>query len=135
MIRSKLVIFSAFTAALSAASCTARNEPTGASNTALLADFAGGWRSTTSPYEFIRLSVVSKSSEQGVLAAQLSFSGVQWDGSGHIAGDSLVMPMTFTGTTQSTGTVVARKGDNGMLRLQIRPAAAPATDLTLTRDN
>src|SRR6185503_16914864 len=82
--------------------------------------FAGMWRSVTPGLEFIRLSVHSKSSDEGVLAARLTFSGVAWEGGGRIAGDSLVTIMAITGTTAS-GVMVARAGDAQTLRVQMRP--------------
>ena len=73
--------------------------------------FAGVWRSVTPGVVFIRLSVYSTSSEEGVLAAQLTFSGVAWEGAGRITGDSLVTSMAIVGTTAS-GVMVARTGDD-----------------------
>ena len=100
--------------------------------------FAGAWRSVTPPLEFIRLSIASTSSQQGVLAARLTLSGVAWKGSGRIAGDSLVFAMMAAGTAQSTGVVVARVRADGTLAVQMRPAAISSvspTDLTLVREN
>ena len=100
--------------------------------------FAGAWRSVTPPLEFVRLSIASTSSQQGVLAARLTLSGVAWEGSGRIAGDSLVFTMMAAGTTQSTGVVVARVRADGALSVQMRPAAISSvspTDLTLVREN
>jgi len=97
--------------------------------------FAGAWRSVTPSLEFIRLSVNSKSSEIGVMAARLTFSGVAWEGSGRIDGDSLVINMTVTGTSAPSGVFVARASDARTLRVQARPASAGALDLTLVREN
>ena len=97
--------------------------------------FAGTWRSVTPSFEFIGLSVQSKSSEMGVLAARLTLSGVAWEGAGRIDGDSLVLDMTVAGTTTPTGLIVARASDARTLRLRMKPAAAPATDLTFVREN
>ena len=96
--------------------------------------FAGMWRSVTPGLEFIRLSVHSKSSDEGVLAARLTFSGVAWEGGGRIAGDSLVTIMAITGTTASA-VMVARPGDAQTLRVQMRPTSGSVTDLTFVREN
>jgi len=97
--------------------------------------FAGSWRSVTPPLEFIRLTIASKSSEQGALAARLTLSGVAWEGSGRIAGDSLVIPMVSAGSTQPTGVIVVRAGAGASLSVQMRPASAAPTELTLVREN
>jgi hypothetical protein len=97
--------------------------------------FVGTWRSVTPSLEFIGLSVQSKSSEMGVLAARLTFSGVAWEGGGRIDADSLVLTMTVAGTPTASGVIVARATDGGTLRLRLKPAAAAATDLTLVREN
>ena len=96
--------------------------------------FAGAWRSVTPSLEFIGLSVTSKSSEVGVLAARLTFSGVAWEGGGRIAGDSLVTIMAIVGTTAS-GVMVAREGDAHTLRVRMRPTTGAVTDLTFVREN
>lgn len=96
--------------------------------------FAGSWHSVTPSLEFIRLSVNSKSSEMGVLGARLTFSGVAWEGSGRIDGDSLVAGMTMAGTQQSSGMIAARTADGQTLRVQVRPAGGAPIDLTLIRD-
>ena len=97
--------------------------------------FAGSWRSVTPPVEFIRLTIASKSSEQGALAARLTLSGMAWEGSGRIAGDSLVIAMVSAGSTQPTGVIVVRAGTGGSLSVRMRPTSAAATDLTLVREN
>jgi hypothetical protein len=94
--------------------------------------FAGVWRSTTPSLEFVRLSVYSKSSEQGVLAARLTFSGVAWEGAGRIDGDSLVANMTPAAATAPTSVIVARAPDAQTLVIRMRGTAGTATDLTLT---
>ena len=99
------------------------------------ATFAGQWRSVTPSLEFIGLSLSSKSSEAGALAARLTFSGVYWDGGGRIQGDSLVASMTVVGATAPTGVLVARAPDAKTLRVQLRPAAGSVTDLTFVREN
>ena len=97
--------------------------------------FAGSWRSVTPPVEFIRLTIASKSSEQGALAARLTLSGMAWEGSGRIAGDSLVISMVSAGSTQPTGVIVVRPGAGASLSVQMRPTSATPTDLTLVREN
>lgn len=95
--------------------------------------FVGEWRSVTPSYEFIRLSVESKSSQQGVLATRLTFSGVAWEGSGRLEGDSMVASMTALGTSEPTGTIVARRRTPEEIQLQVRNGSAAALDLTLRR--
>ena len=97
--------------------------------------FAGSWRSVTPPVEFIRLTIASKSSEQGALAARLTLSGMAWEGSGRIAGDSLAISMVSAGSTQPTGVIVVRAGAGGSLSVHMRPASAAPTELTLVREN
>ena len=96
--------------------------------------FAGVWRSVTPSLEFMGLSVYSTSSQAGVLAARLTFSGVYWDGSGRIDGDSMVTGMTFNGTEVPSGVIVAHALDAHTLRVQVRPTVAPVIDLTFVRD-
>ena len=95
--------------------------------------FAGTWRSVTPSFEFIRLTVASKSSEAGALGARLTLSGAAWEGSGRITGDSLVMTMTSAGWSQPTGVLVVRVRAGETLSLQMRPASAAPLDLTLVR--
>jgi hypothetical protein len=97
--------------------------------------FAGAWRSVTPSLEFIRLSVNPKSSEVGVLGAQLAFSGVAWEGGGRIEGDSLVAGMTVVGAPTASGVLVAHARDAHTLHVQFRPAAAVRTDLTFVRED
>jgi hypothetical protein len=94
--------------------------------------FAGAWRSVTPSLEFIGLSVASKSSEMGVLAARLTFSGVAWEGAGRIEGDSLMARMAIVGAATPTAVMVVRARDARTLRVRMRGAAASATDLDLT---
>ena len=97
--------------------------------------FAGMWRSVTPPLEFIGLEVTSKSSEMGVLAARLMFSGVYWEGSGRIEGDSLVANMTIVGGTTPTGVIVAHAPDAQTLRVQFRSETAAPLQLTFARED
>jgi hypothetical protein len=99
------------------------------------ATFAGEWRSVTPSLEFIGLSVSSKSSEAGALAARLTFSGVYWDGGGRIQGDSLVASMTVVGATAPTSVLVARASDAKTLHVLLRPAAGSVSELTFVREN
>lgn len=96
--------------------------------------FAGVWRSVTPSLEFIRLTVHSKSTEKDVLAARLTFSGVAWEGNGRIEGDSLVAGMTVPGMAVPSRVLVARAQDAETLKVQLRPATAPALDLKLVRE-
>ena len=98
--------------------------------------FAGAWRSVTPSLEFIGLSVTSKSSEMGVLAARLTFSGVAWDGDGRIEGDSLVANMTIIGAQNASGMMVAHARDAQTLRVQFRPGTATTPlELTFAREH
>jgi hypothetical protein len=97
--------------------------------------FAGVWRSVTPSFEFVGLSVDSKSSEMSVLAARLTFSGLAWEGSGRIEGDSLVAGMTVVGERTASGVIVAHARDARTLRVQFRPAAAAPLDLTFVRED
>lgn len=96
--------------------------------------FAGEWRSVTPTLEFLRLSVHSKSSERDELAARLTFSGVAWEGSGSIAGDSLVLRMTLAGRATEVGTVVARVGQGAALRTVVQSQTAPALVVDFVRE-
>jgi len=96
--------------------------------------FAGEWRSVTPTLEFLRLTVQSKSSEPDALAARLTFSGVAWEGSGAIAGDSLVLNMTLEGQPTAARTLVARVGEHGGLRTRLESGTAPALVLDFVRE-
>lgn len=100
-------------------------------------DFAGTWRSVTPSLEFIRLSVSSKSSEMGVLAARLTLSGIAWEGSGRIDGDSLVANMSIPGSAAPMpgSVMVARARDAHTLLVEMRPTSGPKTDLTFVRED
>ena len=97
--------------------------------------FIGSWQSITPPYEFIHVDIVSKSSEMGALGSRITFSGLAFDASGHIDGDSLSMPMTVAGSSQSAGTMIARVQDAQTLHVTIRTTAGDPLDLTLRRGN
>lgn len=106
-----------------------------AATPASVESFAGTWRSTTPSLEFIGLSVVSKSSEQGALGIRLTLSGLAWDGTGRIDGDSLVAPMFVSGTTQPTGTLVVHAPDALTLAARVGSASAPSLRLTFVREH
>lgn len=135
MIRSMSVVV----ALCVAIGCSNSAEPGGTSENVLAAPtastFAGRWRSVTPSLEFIGLSVESKSSEIGVLAARLTFSGVYWEGSGRIEGDSYVASMTVVGATAPTGVMVVRARDAQTLRAELRPQTGETLDLTFVREN
>ena len=97
--------------------------------------FAGMWRSVTPSLEFVRLSVDSKSSQRGVLAARLTFSGVAWEGTGRIEGAAFVASMTTAGGTSPTGVIVAQATNARTLRVLVRPAGGETLELTFVRDN
>jgi hypothetical protein len=115
-----------------AAACVARTTEPAAPVT--VETFAGTWQSITPSMEFIRLTVASKSSEQGVLGARITFSGVYWDGQGTIDADSLVLGMTLVGAAQPTGTIVARAQGADTLHLSMRAPQANPLQLTLVRE-
>ena len=96
--------------------------------------FAGEWRSVTPTLEFLRLTLESKSSERDVLAARLTFSGVYWEGSGKIVGDSLLLHMTRVGPS-ARGTLVARVGEGGTLRTVLESGTGPALSVDFVREN
>jgi len=111
-----------------------RDASLGKTPDASVTTFAGAWRSVTPSLEFVRLSVVSLSREQGALAARLTLSGVALDGSARIDGDSLVAGMTYGGT-QTGRVLVARARDAQTLLVQLRsPDAAPLA-LTFVRED
>jgi hypothetical protein len=105
-----------------------------APKSASVESFAGTWRATTPSFEFIGLSVVSKSSEQGTLGLRLTLSGLAWDGTGRIDGDSVIAPMFVSGTTQSTGTLVIHAPDAGTLAAHVGGATASPLSLTFVRE-
>jgi hypothetical protein len=97
--------------------------------------FAGEWRSVTPTLEFLRLTVQSKSSVRDELAARLTFSGVAWEGSGTIAGDSLVLNMAPMGEASATRTLVARVGEGGGLRTRLESGTAPPLVVDFVREH
>jgi hypothetical protein len=97
--------------------------------------FAGAWRSVTSSLEFVRLTVASASSERGLLAARLTFSGVAWEGGGRIVGDSLVLDMSMPGSITPTGVMVAHSTETRTLRVRLSPQGGVPLHLTFVRDD
>ena len=99
-------------------------------------DFAGVWRATSPHPDFIRLTVASKSSEQGALAARLTFSGIYWEGSGRIEGDAFVANMATPGVTSSNRVLTARVSDAGTLRVTMRATdGSSSTEFTFVRES
>jgi hypothetical protein len=129
----------AMIAMLASIACSSRTTEANPSTTTPTLDaFTGAWRSVTPSLEFVRLTIAPKSSEQDALAARLTFSGVAMEGSGRIAGDSLVIPMLAAGSVQPAGVLVAHLRDGGMLAVQVWPPAIASVsplDLTLVREN
>lgn len=97
--------------------------------------FVGSWRSVTPSLEFVGLSVVSKSSEMGALAARLTLSGLALEGTGRIEGDSLVVDLAAEGTTVACCGLVAHARDAGSLEVRFRPESAPAIDVRFVRQD
>ena len=104
-----------------------------ASTQASLDAFAGSWNSITPSYEFIRLTVVSKSVEQGAIGARLTLSGLAFDGSARIDADSLIATLSVAGSTTSNATLVARARDGNTLIAQFRSSAGSPLALTFVR--
>jgi len=71
----------------------------------------------------------------GAFGVRLTFSGVAWEGSGPIAGDSLVAVMTIVGAPTASGVIVAHARDVHTLRTQFRSGAAAPLDLTFVRED
>jgi len=94
------------------------------------AAFTGTWRSVTPTMEFIRMSVESKSSEMGALGVRLTYSGVAFDGSGRIDGDSLVADLTVARSSQPAGVLIAHLRPGNALRVEQRYDAT-VTGLTI----
>ena len=131
---SRLSLAAAMLIAGTACSGNSETSPKATANVRGPEAFTGTWRSVTPTFEFIGLSVVSKSSEQGVLGARLTFSGVAWDGAGRIDADSLMLGMNVAGTTQATGVLVIRSRDGKMLEAQVRSNGGIPFNLTFVRE-
>lgn len=97
-------------------------------------DFTGAWRSITVSTEFVRLTVHSLSSQQATLGARLTFSGVYWEGTGRISGDSLVAQMGLTGRSTPDAMLVAYFGDSGVMNMELRRDSTEPLRLSFVRD-
>ena len=98
-------------------------------------EFTGTWRSITASTEFVRLTVNSLSSQQATLGARLTFSGVYWEGTGRISGDSLVAQMGMTGRSTPDATLVAYFGDSDVMNMELRRDSTEPLRLSFVRDD
>jgi hypothetical protein len=96
--------------------------------------FEGTWRSVTAQAEFVGLTIQPKSSEQGALGMRLTFSGVYWDGSGRIEGDSLVAQMMLVNSPTPNGVLIARVEAGDTLRAELRSDQSEPLVLRFVRD-
>jgi hypothetical protein len=96
--------------------------------------FTGVWRSITAQAEFIRLTVDTSPGQQGQLDTRLTFSGVYWEGSGRVEGDSLVAQMASAGSASPTGSLIARIGAGDTLSMVLRSAQTDPLSLRFVRD-
>ena len=130
----RLVLVAVVVATLGCGSSSA--EPGKAADRAKIATadaFAGSWSSVTPSYDFIRLSVVSKSVEQGALGARLTLSGVALEGNARIDADSLIATMSVAGSSEPNATLVAHAKDANTLTAQLRSATGSPLSLTFVR--
>jgi hypothetical protein len=95
--------------------------------------FAGSWSSVTPSYEFIRLTVVSKSVEQGALGARLTLSGLAFEGNARIDADSLIATMSVVGSSEPNATLIARAKDANTISAQLRTTSGTPLALTFVR--
>jgi hypothetical protein len=95
--------------------------------------FMGSWNSVTPSYDFIRLSVVSVSVEQGALGARLTLSGLAFDGNARIDADSLIATMSVAGSTEPNARLIARAKDANMLTAELRSGTGTPLSLTFVR--
>jgi len=95
--------------------------------------FAGSWSSVTPSYEFIRLTVVSKSVEQGALGARLTLSGLAFEGNARIDADSLIATMSVPGSSEPNATLIAHAKDANTLLAQLRTTSGAPLGLTFVR--
>lgn len=99
-------------------------------------EYVGEWRSVTPSLEFVRLTVSSKSSEQGVLASRLTYSGVYWEGDGRVDGDSLVINMNVPGISGPGSRLVMRSSpDENTLQVRHETHDGQQIPLTFIREN
>jgi uncharacterized lipoprotein len=97
------------------ASCSADHVTEAAPRNISPDQFTGTWRSVTPTLEFVRLTVASKSSEQGAFGTTLAFSGVMWTGTGRIDADSLVIDQSVPGASGPQSVLVLRSPDDDTL--------------------
>ncbi len=98
--------------------------------------YVGEWRSVTPNLEFVRLTVRSKSGEQGVLASRLTYSGVYWEGDGRVHGDSLVTNMNVPGISGPATRLVMRSSpDENTLQVRHDTQGGQPVTLTFIREN
>jgi hypothetical protein len=82
------------------------------------------------------LTVRSKSSEQNVLTSRLTYSGVYWEGEGHVDGDSLVSSMNVPGISGPTTRLVMRSSpDENTLQVRHDSDGGQPITLTFIREN
>jgi hypothetical protein len=129
----RLVLVGVAVAALGCGSTAAEPGKTASQNKVTAESFAGNWAATTPSYEFIRLSVVSKSSEQGALGARLTLSGLAFDGGARVDADSLIATMSAPGSTRTDATIIARSSDANTLITQFRAFNGSPITLTFVR--
>ena len=113
----------------------ATNPPQTTSTVPTASTFVGQWRSTTPNAEFVRLTVSPKSSEQGGLAARLTYSGIYWDGNARVESGALVATMFVPGVSGPSQVMTGRIEDGTTLRVTMGPANGPTHQLTFVRDN
>jgi hypothetical protein len=112
------------------------NNPPQTTSTGTTADaFVGEWRSTTPNAEFVRLTVSPRSSEQGSLAARLTYSGIYWDGSGRVESGAFVATMFVPGVSGPNHVMTARIENGTTLRVTMGPATGEKHELTFVRGN
>lgn len=97
------------------------------------ATFTGAWRSVTTPYEHLRLTVSELPAMEGRLHVRLTFSGVAWEGAGRIEADSLILDVTTAAV--SGALMIAHPADTGALRVNISSDTASPLELTFVRDS
>ena len=95
--------------------------------------FTGTWRAITPSYEHLRLTVTPSTAVDDVLNMRLTFSGVAWEGFGHIEADSLVMDMS-TAAVSGASIIAHRAEQPGALRVRIDSSAIDPMIVTFVRD-
>jgi hypothetical protein len=94
--------------------------------------FTGSWRSITKSYEHLRLTVAPNAAVNETLQMRLTFSGVAWEGVGHIEADSLVMD--YSTAAVSGASIVARPAEQGALSVRIDSDTTDPMTVTFVRD-